>query len=159
MSYGQKRDKQIMLSSNIISWEYITNLSFLQLLHFFPHAFVYTSSFSDCSAMNIKKWIMTPSNKYTWNFGLVERLLQTLEMLVGWVLCHINLHRLFNAKSIFIQTISSISNNSVKHKSTQSKTFLFQAIQVSQTVLIQTIQFILSTDFFYTQLNIKTVLF
>ena len=33
--------------------------------------------------------------------------------LVGWFLWHINLCRLFNAKSIFIQIISSISNNSV----------------------------------------------
>ena len=33
--------------------------------------------------------------------------------LVGWVLWHINLYRLFNAKSIFTQMISSISNNSV----------------------------------------------
>ena len=30
-----------------------------------------------------------------------------------WVLWHINLCKLFNAKSIFIQIISSISNNSV----------------------------------------------
>ena len=36
--------------------------------------------------------------------------------LVGWVLWHINLCRLFNAKSIFIQIISSISNNSVKQE-------------------------------------------
>ena len=33
--------------------------------------------------------------------------------LVGWVLLHINLCRLFNAKSIFKQLIISISNNSV----------------------------------------------
>ena len=33
--------------------------------------------------------------------------------LVGWVLWHINLCRVFNAKSIFIQIISSILNNSV----------------------------------------------
>ena len=33
--------------------------------------------------------------------------------LVVWGLWHINLCRLFNAKSIFIQIISSISNNSV----------------------------------------------
>ena len=33
--------------------------------------------------------------------------------LVGWVLWHINLCRLFNAKSIFMQTASSTSNNSV----------------------------------------------
>ena len=33
--------------------------------------------------------------------------------LVVWVLWRINLCRLFNVKSIFIQIISSISNNSV----------------------------------------------
>ncbi len=33
-----------------------------------------------------------------------------------WVLWHINLCRLFNAKSIFIQINSSISNNSVWQK-------------------------------------------
>ena len=76
--------------------------------------------------------------------------------------------RLFNAKSIFIQIITSISKNSVKHRkivsfqtiqfsmSTQfkskysvqfSKTLLFQAIQFSQTVLFQTIQFSISTQF------------
>ena len=36
--------------------------------------------------------------------------------LVVLVLWHINHCRLFNAKSIFIQIISSISNNSVYHK-------------------------------------------
>ncbi len=39
-----------------------------------------------------------------------------------------------------------------------SKTFLFQAIQFSQAVLIQLIHFSISTDFIYTQLNVKTVL-
>ena len=38
---------------------------------------------------------------------------QGINRLVGWVLCHINLCKLFNAKSIFIQIISSISNNLV----------------------------------------------
>ena len=35
------------------------------------------------------------------------------------------------------------------------KRFLFQAIQVSLTVLIQTIQFSISVDFVYTQFNVK----
>ena len=39
------------------------------------------------------------------------------------------------------------------------KHFLFQAIQFSQTVRIQTIQFSISIDFVYTQLNIKTVIY
>ena len=39
-----------------------------------------------------------------------------------------------------------------------SKTFLFQTIQFNQTVLIQLIQFSISTDFVYTKLNAKTVL-
>ena len=37
--------------------------------------------------------------------------------------------------------------------------FLFQAIQFSQAVLIQTIQFSISIVFVHTQLNVKTVLF
>ena len=35
--------------------------------------------------------------------------------IVGWILLHINLRRFFNAKSIFMQIVSSISNNSVKY--------------------------------------------
>ena len=38
---------------------------------------------------------------------------ECLILVVGWVLWHINLCRLFDAKSIFIQIISFISNNSV----------------------------------------------
>ncbi len=40
-----------------------------------------------------------------------------------------------------------------------SKTFLFQTIQFIQTVLIQLIQFSISTDFVYKQVNVKTVLY
>ena len=39
------------------------------------------------------------------------------------------------------------------------KKILFQAIQFSQTVLIQPIQFSISIDLVYTQLNTKTVLY
>ena len=39
------------------------------------------------------------------------------------------------------------------------KTFLFQAIQFTQAVLIQLFQFSISTDFVYTQLNVKRVLY
>ena len=38
-----------------------------------------------------------------------------------------------------------------------SKAFLFKAIQFIQTVLIQLIQFSISIDFVYTQLNVTTV--
>ena len=38
-----------------------------------------------------------------------------------------------------------------------SKTFLFQAIQFSQKVLIQPIQFSISIDFVYTLLNVKNL--
>ena len=77
--------------------------------------------------------------------------------LVVWVLWHINLWMLFNAKTIFIQINSSISNNSDKREYTVqlSKTFLFQAIEFSQTVHFQTIQFNISVIFIYTQLNVK----
>ena len=36
--------------------------------------------------------------------------------------------------------------------------FLFRAIQFSQAILLQVIQFCKSTDFVYTQLNVRTVL-
>ena len=56
---------------------------------------------------------------------------------------------------------SSISNDSVDHEYTVQllKTFLFQAIQFIQTVLIQLIKFSISTGFVYVQLNVKTFLF
>ena len=78
-------------------------------------------------------------------------------MLVGF-LWHINLCKSLKAKSIFIQKDSSISSKSVKrkYKVQLSKKFLSQAIQFSQIVLIQEIQF---SIFFYAQLNDKTVLF
>ena len=43
---------------------------------------------------------------------------EIVHWLVGWVLWHINPCRLFNAKSIFIQINSSISNKSIQHKYT-----------------------------------------
>ena len=39
------------------------------------------------------------------------------------------------------------------------KSFLFRAIQFSQTVIFQPIQFSLSIDFVYQKLNVQTVLF
>ena len=77
--------------------------------------------------------------------------------LVGWVLWHINLCRLFNAKSIFIRP--RISTQFKCKYSLIVKTFIFQTIQFIQTVLIQLIQICISTDFVYTQLNVKTVLY
>ena len=97
----------------------------------------------------------------SWLWGWTARIL----WLVG-ILWYINFCRLFNAKSIFIQIVSFISNNSVKHVYTVwfSKTFLFQAIQFSQTVLIQTIliqtiHFSISIYFFHTQLMSKQFYF
>ena len=41
----------------------------------------------------------------------------------------------------------------------RQKTFLFKTIQFIQTVLIQLIQFSISTDFVNTLLNVKTLLY
>ena len=64
----------------------------------------------------------------------------------------------------FILLLSSICSNTRPHKlytlETQfncQKTFLFKPIQSIQTVLIQLIQFSISTDFVSTQLNVTTV--
>ena len=46
---------------------------------------------------------------------MIRYILQSFDLFVLW---HINLCRLFNAKSIFIKINSSISNYSVEHKYT-----------------------------------------
>ena len=55
-------------------------------------------------------------------------------------------------KTVSFQTIQFSISMQFKFKYTVylSKTFLFQAIQFSQTVLIQTIQFSISTQFYLT---------
>ena len=50
-----------------------------------------------------------PLNKET----EIETKIQGKKTGVGWILWHINLCRLFNAKYIFMQIVSAISNNSV----------------------------------------------
>ena len=57
-----------------------------------------------------------------------------------------------------ISSIQTIQFSMSTHFDCQ-KTFLFQTIQFIQTVLIQIIQFSISTYFVYTQLNVKTVLY
>ena len=61
---------------------------------------------------------------------------------------------------VLFQTIQfRISTQFKSNYSLIVKTFLFQAIQFSQAVLIQLIQFNISTDFIYTQVNVNTVLY
>ena len=63
-------------------------------------------------------------------------------------------------KIVLFQTIQF--NISMQFKCRYSlivKNILFQAIQFSQAVLIQLIQFSISTDFVYAQLNVKTALY
>ena len=67
--------------------------------------------------------------------------------LVGWGLWHINLCRLFTTKFIFMQIVKFEMIQFSMSTQFMSKTFLFQAIQFSQTVLIQLIQFSISTNF------------
>ena len=83
-----------------------------------------------------------------------------------WVLWYINLCQLFNVKSIFMKIVLfqiihfRISTQfKCKYSLIVKKKKLFQAIQFSQAVLIQLIQFSLSRDFVYKHLNVKTVLY
>ena len=63
-------------------------------------------------------------------------------------------------KIVLLQTIQfSISTQFKCKYSLIRKTFLFQAIQFSQAVIIQLIQFSIRTDFVYRQLNAKTILY
>ena len=65
------------------------------------------------------------------NFDIYIYIYIYIYWLVGWVLRHISLCRLFIARPIFIQIINSISNNSVF----RSETVSFQAIQFSKSTL------------------------
>ena len=56
--------------------------------------------------------------------------------------------------SVLFQTIQF----SISIQFNCEKTFVFQAIQFSQAILIQLIQFSISTDFIYIHLNVKSVL-
>ena len=60
-------------------------------------------------------WVEIPLKSIDWFSYItsIKSLKSPHIYVVGWVLWHINLCRLFSAKSIFIQIISSISNNSV----------------------------------------------
>ena len=63
------------------------------------------------------------------------------------------------SKTVQFQTIQFTISMQFKCKySLIVKTFLFLAIQFSQAVLIQLIQFSISTDFVYSQLNVTKVL-
>ena len=63
-------------------------------------------------------------------------------------------------KIVLLQTIQfRISTQFNCKYSLIVKTFLFQAIQFMKAVPIQQIQFSISTDFVYTQLNVKTGLY
>ena len=62
------------------------------------------------------------------------------------------------SKTVQFQTIQFCKSTQFKCKySLTAKTLLIQAIQFSQEVLLQLIQFIMRTDFVYTQLNVKSV--
>ena len=76
-----------------------------------------------------------------------------LSWLVGWVLCHINLSRLFNVKSIFKQIVSfRLFSLAWVHS------LIVKNISIS-SYSVYSIQFSISTDFVYTQLNVKTILY
>ena len=82
----------------------------------------------------------------TWFEWLVYRTCNFLLIwLFVWILWHINLCRLFNAKSIFMKIVLfQTIQFSIRTQFKCEKTFLFQAIQFSQAVLL---------------LNVKTVLY
>ena len=62
VSYGQKRDRWILLSSNM-SWEYITVILAFCNHCIFLHVFIYSYSFSSCS---VKHWGMNKPEIFGW---------------------------------------------------------------------------------------------
>ena len=87
-----------------IKYSFLIQIIFKQfyLTHRWNSNSYYHSKSVDLGVMSIKEYSTQPR----------------FPQLVGWVLWHINLCRLFNAKSIFMQIISSILNNSVQYEYT-----------------------------------------
>ena len=81
--------------------------------------------------------------------------------LVCWVLWHINLCRLFNTKSIFMKIVQfQTLQFSISTQFKCKYSLIVKNISISSySVLIQLIQFSIKTDFLYTQLNVKAVLY
>ena len=73
--------------------------------------------------------------------------------MVVWVLWHINPCWLFNTKFISMQIVLFQTIKFSISTQFNCQKCLFQAIQFSQTVLIQLIQFSISKDFAYTQFS------
>ena len=84
------------------------------------------------------------------------RMTQSAVRVVVGVLWHINICRLFNAKSTFLQIVLF---QTIRYTVQLLNIFLLQSIKFIQTVLIRVIQFSINTDFVYTQSNVKTVLY
>ena len=110
------------------SWFYVCQTSYPKAIFilgvsegiFYIYIFTYTLSANwsanDNTGMFIKIYLKIlkteMKNKFDKNiFSLYNLVKIHSGSLVGWILWHINLCRLFKAKSIFIQIISSISNN------------------------------------------------
>ena len=83
-----------------------------------------TNKYLDLAREPKKVWIMQVTVIAIANgeFGMIlksleerreESEIRLVGWFIGWVLWYINLCRLFNAKSVFMQIVSSISNNSV----------------------------------------------
>ena len=83
-------------------------------------------------------------------FKLFKQLYITIQLSVSTVAM---------SNTVQFQTIPfSISTQFKCKYSLIVKTFIFRAIQFSQAILIQLIQFSTNRDFVYTQLHVKTVL-
>ena len=88
-------------------------------------------------------WLVGWLVGWSWIF-LCRRRFCFIRLWFGLVLWHINLCRLFNAKSIFIHINSYVSNNSVLYK--YSFFFIYTHLNV-KTVISQTNQFGISKQF------------
>ena len=144
----------ISCSPNLFPWTLKTVPQFISPLLSCSTAFsplrqvtnICQSIFTLWSAETAKytKWLAYIFSKRCTKFGL--------QVGIGWSVCISMSHRilwvLFSCLCIYhLGTVKLL------------KTFLFQAIQFSQTDKIQTIQFSMNIVFVYRQLNVKTVPF
>ena len=117
----------IALIENMFRTNFLSSLVFFCFCFFFLFCFFgffqrwcekIVKSGDDQGVLKFNKKIVLiakPKHSITSEIIFVLHLMLMFDLFI-WALWDINLCRLFNAKSIFIQINSSISNNSVQHK-------------------------------------------
>ena len=135
-----------LISSNLVwfggFYGISTFVGYLMQIHFYVNNLFYLKQFS-----------------LTWVHSLIVKNISISNYSSSYI--QFSLNTVSMSKIVQLKTIqfSKSTQFKCKYSLIVKKTFLFRAIQFSQAILFQLIQFSISTDFVYKQLHVRTVLY